>query len=192
MENKAYESDLMRAHSALKRNGVIIYPTDTIWGIGCDATLDLPVERIFQMKNRPSSMSMIVLVADWAMASQYADPVPAYLQEEIEASPRAVTLVVSGAKGLAPALVAPDGSIGLRIPRDPFCQDLLARLGRPLVSTSANLSGVPFGGSYADIAPVLLQGADYVVEWRQEERVISAPSRVLKLNPDGSMHIIRD
>lgn len=185
------QNEIKQAHAILMQGGVILYPTDTIWGIGCDATCAEAVEKIYQIKERDPQKSMLVLVSDLAMAERYIDELPEAAIQLFEVSDQPLTLILDGARNLAPNLPASDGSIGIRIPDDDFCLGLLHKLRRPLVSTSANLSGDPSPGCFADIPGELLARADYVVNWRQEEPPQRQASSIIRIRRDGQITIIR-
>jgi len=175
----------------LNRGHVILYPTDTIWGIGCDATDPSAVERIYQMKQRSDKKSMLVLMSGPQMLHRYLKSVPDTALEIIRSAKKPTTIIYPGAVHLAPNLVAGDGSIGIRITSDPFCKRLIESIGLPIVSTSANTSGNPSPGSFGEIETTLLEQADYVVKWRQEEKAPSAPSSIIKVNEKGETTLIR-
>lgn len=184
-------SDLNQAVKVLKEGGVILYPTDTIWGIGCDATNEKAVDKIFQIKERPQGKSMLVLVSDTKMAESYTDQPPALILQVMKEALDPLTLIFPRARNLSPNLPAPDGSIGMRLPRDPFCIELIRKLGRPVVSSSANRSSEPPPSLYIDIPQYFLDLVDYVVQWRQLDMTPGKPSTVVKLNEEGEMEMLR-
>lgn len=179
------------AGKILKSGGTILYPTDTIWGIGCDATRHKSVQSIYHIKQRADSKSMLVLVSGIAMLEEYVEQIPARALEIIEKAEKPSTIIYPGARNLASNLLAPDGSIGIRITSDPFCKKLIKSTGLPIVSTSANLSGEKAPSSFKEIKKSLLQKVDYVVNWRQDETDPSSPSAILKLEADGSITTLR-
>ena len=186
--------DLAAALDALRRGGVIIYPTDTVWGIGCDATNEEAVARVKAIKGRDDAKALITLVSDAAMLSHWVDEVPDVAFELIEASEgaRPVTVVYDHPSPLlAPGLLAADGSAGLRVCADPYAAALCRRLRRPLVSTSANFSGAPTPASFSDIDPAFLAKADYVARYRRGDAGVSRPSSVIKISTGGVFKIIR-
>ncbi|KAA9327196.1 Sua5/YciO/YrdC/YwlC family protein [Hymenobacter busanensis] len=190
---KHFQQEVEAAVEALLLQQVILYPTDTVWGLGCDAESPRAVERIYQLKQRPASKSCIVLVADEAMFARYAAAVPANLSELLAAQQRPTTYVVPASRYVAANLLAEDGTVGLRIVRDDeFCFKVLRRFGHGLVSTSANVSGQPTPGIYKEIEPVIVRGADHVVGLRQDDETRAAPSRVVRVLPNGQLEVLRD
>lgn len=183
--------DLNQAVKILKQGGVILYPTDTIWGIGCDATLAVAVQKVYKIKERPENRSMLILVSDSDMAEDYTYDTPDLIWQVMKETLDPLTLIFPHARNLAPNLPAPDGSIGIRIPHDPFCIELIRHFGRPLVSSSANLSNEPPPEVFSDIPEHFLEQVDYVVKWRQQDWKPGKPSTVVKLNEEGDMEMIR-
>lgn len=186
-----YKDDLARAVETLREGGVILYPTDTIWGLGCDATNPEAVAKVYALKKREETKSMLVLVASPADLSRYSEAVPEIAYDLIEASDRPVTLVLDKARMLAPNLIGTDGSIGIRVTAERFSRDLCRMLRRPIVSTSANLSGAPSAAIFSEIAPEVIQGTDYVAYYRREENSPALPSIVIKLSENGEFKILR-
>lgn len=179
MDGVTFEREVGAALEALRRSGVIIYPTDTVPGIGCDATDEAAVARIYALKQRPDSKSLIILVADERDVLQYTagpDPSVFLFLEEQE---RPTTVIYEGAIGLAPNAVAADGTVAIRITSDPFCRHLIRRLRRPIVSTSANLSGAPAPARISEVDPALCSAVDYVVQLAESEEV-RQPSQILR------------
>jgi L-threonylcarbamoyladenylate synthase len=185
------ENSVRKALEVFKAGGVIAYPTDTVWGIGCDATRTEAVKRIYSIKQRDDSRSMIVLVNEPNMIIRYVDRVPELAWDLIEFATKPLTIVYEGVRGLAPNLIANDGSLGIRVCGEAFCQELIRKLRRPIVSTSANLSGEPTPRFFDEIPDTILKAVDYVVEYRQEERIPAQPSSVIKLRENGEIKIIR-
>lgn len=185
------ENEVNKAGAILKSGGTILYPTDTIWGIGCDATRQESVQNIYHIKQRADSKSMLVLVSGIAMLEEYIERIPVQALEIIEKAEKPSTIIYPGARKLASKLLAPDGSIGIRITSDPFCKKLIEFTGLPIVSTSANITGEPAPSSFHKIRKPLLQKVDYVVNWRQDETVPSSPSAILKLETDGTIITLR-
>lgn len=175
----------------LTEGGTIVYPTDTVWGIGCDATDPLAVARIFDLKQRPDSRALICLVSDQAMLERYLETVPDVAYDLLDLATKPLTIIYDRPKGIAPNLLAPDGSLGIRVATDTFCKYLIGRLKRPIVSTSANVSGQPTPCSFDEIAPVILKGVDYVVNLHREKRNGPASS-IIKLGNDGTVKVIRE
>jgi L-threonylcarbamoyladenylate synthase len=183
--------DLNVAVQVLRKGGVILYPTDTIWGIGCDATNPEAVNRIYEIKHRSDSKSMLVLLDDAAKLDRYLQEVPETAYDLIELSEKPLTIIYPGAKNLAANLFAEDGSIGIRIVKDEFCLKLIGLLRKPVVSTSANISGKPWPETFDTIDPAILKQVDYTVKWRQEDHAKQSPSSILKLGVTGEIEIIR-
>ncbi|HQK37108.1 MAG TPA: L-threonylcarbamoyladenylate synthase [Bacteroidales bacterium] len=186
-----FGNDVNQALKTLQMGGIIIYPTDTIWGIGCDATNRAAVERVYSIKKRTEQKAMIVLMPEISWLSSYIRYVPEVAFQLIEVADKPLTLVLEGAFNLASNLMAPDGSIAVRIVRDPFCKALLEKFRKPIVSTSANFSGEPAPALFTDIEPRLLAMVDYVVTWRQNDLTPGKPSSIIRLGPGGEVSIIR-
>lgn len=186
-----YTEDIEKALKVLRDGGIILYPTDTIWGIGCDACNPKAVEKVYKLKQRAESKSMLVLVDSIGMLERYVKEVPEVGIQLIELSEKPCTLVLDDAQGLAPNLIANDGSVGFRVSRDPFSRDLCRALRKPMVSTSANISGYSAPAIFSEIAPEIVDNVDYVVNWRREETTKSAPSSVIKISADGQFKILR-
>ena len=185
------EEDIKNAVEVLRRGGVILYPTDTVWGIGCDATNADAVARVYQIKHRDDSKALICLVDSDARLQRYVRNVPAVAWDLLDAVVKPTTIILDGAVNLAPNLIAGDGSIALRITKEPFSHELCYRFQKALVSTSANISGQPAAQNFADIAPELLDAVDYVCFSRRQEHKPHAPSSIIKLGPQGEVTIIR-
>ncbi|MBQ8486441.1 MAG: threonylcarbamoyl-AMP synthase [Prevotella sp.] len=189
------EQDIKNAIDVMRRGGVILYPTDTVWGIGCDATNAEAVSRVYQIKQRNDSKALICLVDSDARLQRYVRQVPDVAWQLIdslkEGSARPTTLILDGATGLAPNLIADDGSIGIRITQEAFSKELCFRFQRAIVSTSANISGEPAAQNYRDIDPKLLEAVDYVCWSRRQEHQPHQPSSIIKLGRGGEVTIIR-
>ena len=186
-----FEEDIQRSLRILRSGGIILYPTDTIWGIGCDATNEQAVEKIFSLKQRPTNKSMIVLLAGERDLFTYVSALDIHVFEYLETIQKPTTVIYEGAVGLAPNLINEDGSIGIRIVRDAFCKHLIKRAGIPLVSTSANIAGNPPARFFAEIDMVIVNAVDYCVQYRQEDKTIHQPSSIVKWNTDKPITIIR-
>ena len=185
-----FTNDIENCLSTMSKGGLILYPTDTIWGIGCDATDTVAVEKIFQLKKRSAENSMIVLLADEKDILNYvANPDPDVL-EYVRCTSKPTTVVYEGAIGIAENILGKDGSIAIRICKDDFCRQLIKRFRKPIVSTSANLSGEKPPANFLEIDPVIKEGVDYVVEYRQDELQPAIPSSLIKWQK-GKAHIIR-
>jgi len=186
-----FKDEVAKALKIIQDGGTILYPTDTIWGIGCDATNTEAVQKIYKLKQRDETKSMIILLDTENKLESYISEVNPLAYDLIEYAENPLTLVMPGAKNISPALIGIDGSIGIRITKHPFCQQLLQRLRKPLVSTSANISGKPFPQYFSQIAPEIIDGVDYVVDIDQHDMEIKTPSTVMRLAPDGKFEFIR-
>lgn len=185
------QNDLKKALEVLKKGGVILYPTDTIWGIGCDATNEEAVKKIYQIKKREDSKSMLVLLENPAFLERYVKEVPEIAWDLTEISTTPLTVIYPGAKNLAPGLIAEDGSIGIRLTREAFTSQLLQRFRKPIVSTSANISGQKSPAFFDEISEEVKSQVDYIVEYRQNDSTPARPSGIIKLWPGGRIDIIR-
>ena len=174
----------------LKNGGVILYPTDTIWGLGCDATNPEAVKRIYDIKKRADNKSMLVLLDDAGKIASYAD-VPDIALDLIEVADKPTTIIYPGAKRLAPNLIAEDGTIGIRITREEFTRSLIFRYNKPIVSTSANISGQPAPTNFNEISDEIKQAVDYVVTYRQDDPYQPSPSSVIWIGEGGVIKILR-
>jgi L-threonylcarbamoyladenylate synthase len=185
------EKEVNKAGNILRSGGIILYPTDTIWGIGCDAGRHDSIKHIYQIKKRADYKSMLVLVDGITMLENYINSIPGQALEILENASKPTTIIYPGACNLAKNLLAPDGSIGIRITSDPFCRKLIQFTGFPIVSTSANISGEPSPGTFDQIKASIREQVDYVVNWRQNETVPSIPSSIIKIEKDGAITLIR-
>jgi len=185
------EEDIRQAVEVLRRGGVILYPTDTVWGIGCDATDEEAVRKVYAIKQREDSKAMICLVDSDVRLQRYVRHVPDVAWDLLDAVTRPTTVILDGATGLASNLLAEDGSVAIRITQEPFSKALCYRFQKPLVSTSANISGMPAAQNYQDIDPVLLDAVDYVCFSRRQEHKPHQPSAIIKLTERGEVSIIR-
>jgi L-threonylcarbamoyladenylate synthase len=183
--------DLQKALEVLKNGGVILYPTDTVWGLGCDATNNVAVERIYQIKKRESTKRMLILMENPALLDRYVDDVPEIAWELIEISTTPLTLIFPKARNLASRVIADDGSIGIRFTKEEFSRELIRRFRRPIVSSSANISGMVTPEVFAEIDAEIIDAVDYVVNYRQNETTPSQPSSIIKLGQGGRIEIIR-
>ncbi len=186
------DQDIKNALEVLKNGGVILYPTDTIWGIGCDACNEKAIERIYKIKQRSDQKSMLVLLDNEIKIPSYITEMPEVAWDLIELSEKPLTIIYSGAKNLAKNLIAEDGSIGMRISRDPFNQKLIQRFRKPIVSTSANISGETSPQNFSEISQEIINLVDYVVEWNQDNYEKAQPSSIIKLGTNGEVQIIRE
>ena len=189
--NPLFNADIEACLGVLENGGLILYPTDTIWGIGCDATNEDAVAKIFALKNRPDSKALIVLIADERSLLQYVASPHIEVFDYIQGVSKPTTIVYENAIGLAGNLLAEDGSVGIRICADEFCKHLIKRFKKPIVSTSANVSGFPPPKVFTDIDIAVKGGVDYVVHYRQKDVTPVEPSAVVKCNKDGSFTILR-
>lgn len=189
--DSALNNDLTNCLEVLKRGGVIIYPTDTVWGIGCDATNRKAVKRIYEIKRRADSKALITLVDSVAALERVVDEVPEVGYQLVEVAVDPLTVVYDRGIGVAPELLAEDGSIGVRITSEEFSRELCRRFRRPIVSTSVNVSGEPSPKSFDEITPELLSAADYVCESGRDKPWASKPSTVIKLSAGGVVEILR-
>lgn len=183
--------DIKAALEVLQKGGVILYPTDTIWGLGCDACNEEAVKRIYAIKNRIDSKSMLVLMENAALLERYVAEVPEIAYDLIELSEKPLTIIYDGAKNLAKNLIAEDGSIGIRLTTEAFSSDLIRRFKRPVVSTSANISGKPSPACFDEIEQEIIDAVDYVVKYRQDDTSKAVPSSIVKLGRGGEIKIIR-
>ncbi len=183
--------DLKKAVEILKAGGIILYPTDTIWGIGCDATNEEAVKKVYAIKKREDSKSMLVLMENPALLDRYVNDVPEIAWDLIEVTTTPLTVIYPNAKNLAPNLIASDGSIGIRFTKEPFSSQLVQRFRKPIVSTSANISGEKSPAFFNEISEEIKQQVDYIVEYRRDDVSPSQPSSIIKLGPGGRIDIIR-
>ena len=190
--NEQYRDEIKRACDVLYHGGVILYPTDTVWGIGCDATNEEAVRRVYEIKQRIDSKAMLVLVDSDVKVDFYVREVPAVAWDLIEFSTKPLTIIYDGARNLAPNLVGEDGSVGIRVTREEFSKQLCFRFRKAIVSTSANISGHPSPRSFAEISDEIKQAVDYIVGVRQHEPTGATPSSIIKLGAHGEVKIIRE
>lgn len=191
MTQKQIAEDIKTAVQTLRRGGLILYPTDTIWGIGCDASNEEAVRRIFQLKQREDSKAMICLVDNANRMQRYLRQVPDVAWDLVEFAEKPLTLILDGAVNLAPSLIAEDGSVGIRVTRENISHELCYRYERAIVSTSANISGAPSPSCFAEISEEIKKGVDYIMLSRQNDLSKNKPSQIIKLGLDGQIQIIR-
>ena len=189
--NKDWTEDIKRACRVLQEGGVILYPTDTIWGLGCDATNEEAVRRVYEIKHRADSKAMLVLVDSAVKVDYYVQDVPAVAWDLLEVADKPLTVIYDGARNLARGLLAEDGSVGIRVTAEEFSRALCFRFRRAIVSTSANVSGQPSPRTFAEISEEIKQAVDYVVEARRNETTPARPSSIIKLGSGGEVKIIR-
>ena len=189
------EEDIKKAVETMRKGGVILYPTDTVWGIGCDATNAEAVAKIYQIKQRDDTKALICLVDSDARMQRYFRQVPDVAWQIVdslkEGYSKPTTLILDGAINLAPNLIAEDGSVGMRITNEPFSKELCYRFQKAIVSTSANISGEPAAQNYGDIDPRIIEAVDYVCWSRRQEHKPHTPSSIIKLKGNGEVEIIR-
>ena len=185
------ENDITQCVNTLNNGGLILYPTDTVWGIGCDATNVQAVKRVYQLKQRDDNKALIVLIDNADHLDHYVVDVPAIARELVDVAVKPLTIIYEGAYNLAPNLLGDEDSVGIRIPNDEFCHQLCERFGKPIVSTSANVSGEPTAKTFADIAPTIVNGVDYAVQYRRDDTTPHHPSNIILLSRDGTFKIIR-
>ena len=191
MTTDLYTDDIRAAVETLRRGGIILYPTDTVWGIGCDATNAAAVARVFDIKRRTDAKALITLVDSVAALERLVDDIPDAAFQLIDVAVEPLTIVYDSAHGVAPQLLAADGSIGVRITEEPFSRRLCHTLRKPLVSTSANVSGDPTPLCFSDITPQIIQAVDYVCLSRRDESPAAKASTIIKVSAGNVIHLIR-
>ncbi len=186
------EKEIEAAVEVLRNGGIILYPTDTVWGIGCDATDEKAVERVYALKRSQNKHAMIVLCRDADMIVRYVNKAPGIAFEVMEMADKPLTLILEGAVGVAPNLIPEQGTLGVRVPDHDFCRQLLRRFGKPIVSTSANISGeaTPLKG-LKDVSREIVDGVDFVVNPRFQGHPTGKPSSIIAFGPRGEVNIIR-
>ncbi len=186
------QDEVKKAVEVMRAGGVILYPTDTVWGIGCDATNAEAVKRIYEIKRRDDSKAMICLVDSEARLSRYVRHVADVTWDMIELSTKPLTVIFDGATGLAPNLLAEDGSVGMRVTREEFSKELCYRMQKPVVSTSANISGEPTPRNFSEISDEIKDAVDYVVKYSRQGKEKHKPSSIIKMSANGEFTIIRE
>jgi L-threonylcarbamoyladenylate synthase len=186
-----FQFDINNCLEVLNNGGLILYPTDTVWGIGCDPTNEAAVAKIYALKNRNEQKSMIILVADETQIPAYSNQNSVTIFDYIKGIQKPVTVIYNQAKNLAKNLINEDGTIGIRIVKDEFCKALINSFDKPIVSTSSNISGYPPPSIFTDIDIKIKDGVDYIVQHRQDDFEISSPSTVLKISDAGEIIILR-
>ena len=185
------KEDLEKAIETIKNGGIILYPTDTIWGLGCDATNDAAVRKIFKIKNRADRKQILILLADVSEISKYVKEVPEIAFNFIDSARRPLSIIFQNACNLAPSLVGADNTIGIRVAKDDFCRELIRESGLPVVSTSANISGNPPPENFLHIDAGIKESVNYIVKWRQDDMSHSSPSDIIKFGKNGEIIKIR-
>jgi len=191
IDTSLYKEDLKKCLEILNNGGVILYPTDTIWGLGCDATNPEAVKKVFAIKKRADSKSMLVLMENINLLERYVNKVPDVAYDLIEITEKPLTIIYSGAKNLAPGLIAKDGSVGIRFTSEPFTSQLIQRFRKPIVSTSANISGMMTPENFYDVDEEIINAVDYTVTYRQTDKTPASPSSIIKLGETGEVKVIR-
>lgn len=183
--------DIDQAVDCMRRGGVILYPTDTVWGIGCDATCAEAVQRVYRIKRRADNKALITLVDSIAMLERVVGEIPDAAEQLLQVAVNPMTIIYDHARGLTPALVGSDGSAGIRVTSERYSRELCRRLRRPVVSTSANISGEPAAAFFAEISPEIINAVDYVAWYRRDDRTPHHPSSVIKVGDDNTLKILR-
>ena len=186
-----FEIDLQKCLTVLKNGGKILYPTDTVWGIGCDATNEAAVESIYKLKQRSEQKSMIIFLEDETRIIDFARTPNNKINIIITELKKPITVIYSNAKNLASNLINEDGTIAIRIPSDEFCNQLLKAFGKPIVSTSANISGEKTAANFKEISKLIKENVNYVCAYRQDDKSIAKPSKIVKWNYYDSIEVIR-
>jgi len=186
-----FDNDIIQSLKTLRQGGLFLYPTDTIWGIGCDATNPEAVQKIFHLKQRSESKSMIVLLADQKDINRYTSHPEHFITEYLKKTTKPTTIIYEGALGLAENLISEDGSIAIRIVREDFCRHLIKRFRKPIVSTSANISGHDTPQNFEEISERIKKGVDYIVKYRQNDNQMAKASSMIRFSKSGIPTIIR-
>lgn len=186
-----FEEDIRKSLLALRSGGVILYPTDTVWGLGCDATNPAAVEKIHTIKSRTGTKSLIILVNNETMIERYVRDIPEIINQLISVSDSPLTIIYPEGKNLAPGVCNDDGSVGIRICEEAFCSELISRFRKPVISTSANLSGMPTPQNFQAIDEKIIRSADYVVKYRQDDTQKFPASPIIKVEKNGVIKILR-
>jgi len=182
--------EINKALETLKRGGLILYPTDTVWGIGCDSANPEAIEKVFALKERSESKSLICLVSDFKMLNQFVEEIPEVAYDILKYAAKPTTIIYDDPIRISENLIADDNSLAFRVTKDDFCTKLLNKLRRPIVSTSANKSGKKTPQSFKEIAPEILEGVDYIVNLHRTKKT-NPPSTIIKLTKDGRVSVIR-
>lgn len=188
---KTMEDEIKKACEVMRAGGIILYPTDTIWGIGCDATNEEATKKVYELKKRVDNKAMLVLVDSSAKLNAYVTQVPDIAWDLVEVADKPLTIIYPQAKNLAKNLLGEDGSVGIRITNEEFSKKLCERFRKPLVSTSANVSGQPSAANFSEISEEIKNGVDYIVKYRQDDMTRAKPSGILKLGINGEVIVIR-
>ncbi len=184
------KTEIEAALSVLKKGGLILYPTDTVWGIGCDATNHDAIEKVFALKKRHESKTLICLVSDFNMLNQFVENIPEVAYDILKYAAKPTTIVYDDPIRVAENLVPDDNTLAIRVVQDDFCKQLIRKFRKPIVSTSANLSGDPTPSTYAEVSNVIREGVDHIVNWNQHKKAAKA-SAIIRLGKDGTVKVIR-
>lgn len=191
MPAEVYSKDIENALYVLKKSGIILYPTDTIWGIGCDATNEDAIQKIYKLKKRSNSKALVILVSNESEIARYVYQPDKYLLDYLKSTTKPTTVIYENAINLPSSLLGEDNTIAIRIVKDPFCKELIGMFKGAVVSTSANLSEEPTPKYFGEISDVIKKGVDYIVKYRQEDTSSHQPSSIIKSKGDGGIEIIR-
>lgn len=191
MTERTYQADIDNCLDILGKGGSILYPTDTVWGLGCDATNQRAVDNIYRIKSRTDSKSMIILVDRFEELSKYVRVVPEITFDLLKSISNPVTVIYSNAIRLAENVIAQDGTIAIRVVKDDFCRELISAFGKPIVSTSANISGGETPAIFSHVPQIIRESVDYIVKHKQDYFTRSKPSTIIRLKEDGSYVVIR-
>ena len=186
------EEDIKNAVECMRKGGVILYPTDTVWGIGCDATNEEAVKRVYEINRRQDSKALLVLVDSQVKVDFYAKDVPQVAWDLIEMTTKPLTIIYDQGRNLAENLLAEDGSVGIRVTSEPFSKQLCFRFRKAIVSTSANISGEKGAANFSEISQEIIDAVDYVVKYRQDDKSQPKPSSIIKLGNQGQIKVIRE
>jgi L-threonylcarbamoyladenylate synthase len=178
--------------SVLRKGGLILYPTDTIWGIGCDASNEAAIDRIYKLKQRATSRNFVILVDSVDMLKKYVREVPPRIETLLYYHTRPLTMIFDDPRNLPKILIAKDNTVAIRIAQDEFCKELISEFGNPLVATSANISGQPYPGNFGEINSDIIKGVDYIAKFRRHDKTMGQPSVVAKIMEDGELEFLRD
>jgi L-threonylcarbamoyladenylate synthase len=186
-----FEADIAESLKILENGGTLLYPTDTVWGLGCDATNTIAVQKVFRIKSRTEAKSLIVLIDHFDKLASYIEKVPDITSDLLASITNPVTIIYSNARKLAPNVIAADGTIAIRVVKDEFCAELIRRFGKPIVSTSANVSGHDAPAVFSQISSDIKEAVDYIVKYKQDYFSGSKPSTIIRLRDNGMYTIIR-
>jgi L-threonylcarbamoyladenylate synthase len=192
MEDNLWISELDEIVGTLEKGGIVLYPTDTIWGLGCDAMNTKAIEKIYKIKKRPAGSPLVVLVSDIEMLKRYAHSIHPRVETLLSMHRQPLTIVYSDVSDLPDILYSEKDTVAIRVVQDPFCQAVIHRFDRPIVSTSANISGQPWPKGFGEISSEIIKASNYVVRHRREEKVTGSPSVIATFNSKGNLNFIRE